>query len=328
MDILINDEKLEYELENEKSLCEVIDSIEEWILQNGRIISSISADNEYINLDSSPNILQKDIEGICILKIYTLSRMEFALHTVETIGEYIVDLKSRYLQAVQVDNHEEILEGLKLIYSGMTGVLKLLLIKDFTVLDKRGVSLRNMLGALQAAMLKYEKRYIDKGDALELEEILDGLLSTLPRVVVWAFTKNSIFLQDFENADLYFKKALADLCRVTQDSIDKFEAIGNNLQIGRDAPALDDILFITELLDELVFMLGFFMRVHRSAVDAIRISGKSAQVIIESISDGLKEIEESFRNGDMVSVGDMIEYELMPLYEDVRRLVEKISDII
>ncbi len=328
MDILINDEKIEYELEHEKSLHEVIDSVEEWVLRNGRVISSISADDEYIIPDSSSHILKKDIKGICILKIQTLSPTEFALHTVGTIGEYIIDLKTRYLQDVRIENHNAILEGLKLIYSGMTGALKLLLVKDFTVLDERGVSLRETLGALQAIISKYEKRYIDAGETYELEAILDGLLSALPRVMGWAVAKNSTFVQDLENADSYYKTALADLCSVTQDSMNKFETIGSNLQIGRDADALEDILFITELLDELVFMLGFFTQTHRAAVDTIRISGKSAREIIESISGGLKKIEESFRNGDMVSVGDMIEYELMPLYGDVRKLIEKISVII
>ncbi len=325
MDILINDEKLEYTLENEKSLNEVIDCVEEWVLQNGRVISSISADDEGILPDYPLKTLHKEINGISVLKIQTLSPTEYALHTLETIGEYILDLKTRYLQSAGIENHDAILEGLTLVENGLSGVCNLLIIKDFAVLDGNGVSLRKMLGDLNASIQKYEKRYINVDDFPETAGILDGLLSVLPKMVTWGVVKNSMLMQELEGSDLFFKSALSDLCSVTQASVDKFEKIGRNLQIGSDAPALNDILFVTDLLDELVFILGLFMQEHRDWADKIRVSGRSIQETIEGISDGLKEIEESFKSGDMVSVGDLIEYELKPLYEDVLKLLEKAS---
>ncbi len=328
MDILINDEKLEFRLENEKNLNEVIDSVEKWVFKNGRVISSISADDERITLDSPSETLHKGINGISMLKIQTLSPTEYALNTLETIGEYIVDFKSRYLQSARLENHDAVLEGLMLVENGLSGACSLLLIREFAVLDENGVSLREMLGCLHAAVQKFERRYMDTADLPEIAGILDGLLRVLPRVATWAVVKNGISMQKPQNTDAFFKSVLADLCSVTQSSVDKFENIGKNLQIGRDAPALNDILFITELLDELVFMLGFFMQKHHDRMDEIRVSEKSIREVIGSISEGLKEIEESFKNGDMVSVGDMIEYELKPLYEDVLKLIEKISDII
>ncbi len=328
MDILINNEKLEFSLENEKNLNEVIDSVEKWVLKNGRVISSISADDVRITLDSPSETLHKGVNGISLLKIQTLSPIEYALHTLETIGEYIVDFKSRYLQSARIENHDAVLEGLMLVENGLSCACSLLLIKDFAVLDENGVSLQEMLGGLHTAVHKFEKHYIDTADLPEITGILDGFLRVLPRMAIWTVIKNGISMSKPQNTEAFYKSVLADLCSVAQRSVDKFENIGKNLQIGKDAPALHDILFITELLDELVFMLGFFMQEHQDRMDGIRVSGKIIREVIESISKGLKEIEESFKNGDMVSVGDMIEYELKPLYEDVLELIEKISDII
>jgi len=314
MDILINNEKLEFSLENEKNLNEVIDSVEKWVLKNGRVISSISADDVRITLDSPSETLHKGVNGISLLKIQTLSPIEYALHTLETIGEYIVDFKSRYLQSARIENHDAVLEGLMLVENGLSCACSLLLIKDFAVLDENGVSLQEMLGGLHTAVHKFEKHYIDTADLPEITGILDGFLRVLPRMAIWTVIKNGISMSKPQNTEAFYKSVLAN--------------IGKNLQIGKDAPALHDILFITELLDELVFMLGFFMQEHQDRMDGIRVSGKIIREVIESISKGLKEIEESFKNGDMVSVGDMIEYELKPLYEDVLELIEKISDII
>ena len=134
--------------------------------------------------------------------------------------------------------------------------------------------------------------------------------------------KNSLLLKNREGLDVFFLKTVfKDLQELSRRSLQKFEKISENLQIGRDLNALNDLCYITEIMDELIYILR--LSINTFNVDKNYIC--SVDDLFKRLSSGLKDVEESFINGDMVTVGDMIEYEIGPLFEDLINFIEKIA---
>ena len=52
-------------------------------------------------------------------------------------------------------------------------------------------------------------------------------------------------------------------------------------------------------------------------------SDLSMDELFEKFSTGLKEIEDSFRSEDLITVGDMLEYEIKPLFGEMINLIQR-----
>jgi len=329
MEILINDEKLDYTLEDERSLGDVLQSVEHWVLTHGDVIHSVSADKKNIPLDYTSDDLGKDISSIITLKVQTLSRTELAFDTIKTIGAYIVKMVDEYLDARKIENHDLILEGLNLIYEGTKSSLRILNVRDLVVVNDTGRNIREILTELKKSISVYEKQYFDEEGLVLLSNLLKDLLHSLPKIVNWSLLKNSFSFNKKESLDVSFlKTALRDLACVSSKSLQKFEKIGENLQIGKDIYALNDLYSITEVFDEILWVLSLSLSNYEKETSGVRISGNSIEDVFKGITRRLKELEDAFKNGDMVSVGDLIEYEIGPLFADLVEFIRKFENFI
>lgn len=61
---------------------------------------------------------------------------------------------------------------------------------------------------------------------------------------------------------------------------------------------------------------------------SLLISDKSIEGLFNEITDHLKSVENAFKSGDMITVGDVLEYEIKPLFEQVPELFEKMNNFI
>jgi hypothetical protein len=50
--------------------------------------------------------------------------------------------------------------------------------------------------------------------------------------------------------------------------------------------------------------------------------------LFHSLSCKLKEVEKAFKERDMITVGDVLEYDIKPLFESIMGRLEKINDLL
>jgi hypothetical protein len=326
MEIIINDEKLDYTIEQEKDLGDVLNSLENWISENGGIIDHVKVDEKDLPIDRQTEDLKQSVSTIGVLSLQTMSRFDHALATLKTVGLYIERIVAGYLKSRNVEDYELIIEGINLIHEGMGKALKILRLRDMVILNERGRSLKDLLSDLGRMVELYEKQYIDGEERRELREILVEIRGMLPKVMNWAVLKNSIGEGSGNSLEVNFlKTVLSDLENISRYANDKFERIGENLQIGRDGNALQDLFFLIELMDEVIYVLQFFLTAYSMDSVVLSKSDFSFEELFKKISTVLGEVETSFASDDLITVGDLLEYEIKPLFEAMTDLIHRIG---
>jgi hypothetical protein len=325
MEIIINDEKLDYTLEGEKNLGDILRNLENWVNENGGIINHISVDEKDISLDVHSEFLNRTISSISSLRVQTSSWFDHAVSALQTVGVYIDKVIYKYLNSRDIDDYDLILEGIRLITEGVERSLKILHICDLVIVDRRGHSLRQTLQNMALLIDQYEKRYIDVKDRNDLGDMLTALRRFLPKIINWAVLKNSLNDNGRIGLDATFlKTALDDLEKIADQTLGMFEAIGEKLQIGRDGEALKDLCTVTEIMDEIIYLLQFFMTAYSMEGEAFTLSGVHLEELFSKISESLREVENSFADEDLISVGDILEYDIKPHFSTLISLLHRI----
>ncbi len=330
MEILINDEKIEFELETEKNVGEIIKGLESWIAENDNMIESISIDSVIVPFDYNCSEFRRSISLVKELKVITLTQVELAVNTIVSLGEYIIRILSEYDDSDSLTYYDSILEGMKLIYSGIVDSLRILNVNSIVIVNRKGITLKDVLFEMNEFILIYEKKYIDSEGTKKLKDLLKNMLYFIAIVFKWAVIKNILFFKDWDKTrtSSFLGDIFQDLSYVCSSSFQKFDSISKDLQIGRDRKALGDLCYITELLDEVISILKITKIMYTIDFKSMLISDRSIDDLFYEITDRLKSVESAFKNGDMITVGDVLEYEIKPLFKQIPELFEKVDNFI
>jgi hypothetical protein len=318
MNITINDQSIDYDLEQEKVLGDVIRSIERLANSNGSVIESISLDDRAIPLDEeSPEFkesLALGLERVGELRVVTLPRPTLAIRSVGTLSDYCAMLLGKCGELTHENSDlpglsDGILEGAALLREGIQSTLGFLGVRAKMVVSGGG-SLADAIARLDQFIALYERRYIDPSGSQSLREIVTELGGFLPKVLKWIIVKGRVRGELLVPS---LSEILGDLRALAQNSIPLLESIGKDLHVGEDRRALQNISALIELLDEIVTLF--------------RVSGASADEAASLFNDirlDLREVEEALLNGDMVTLADSLEYAMKPRFE---RLVEVLKKV-
>jgi hypothetical protein len=318
MRITINDQRIDYDLEQEKVLGDVIKSLERLASSNGSVIESISLDDRAIPLDEeSPEFkesLALRLEDVGELRVMTLPRPTLAVRSVGTLSEYCATLlgKCAELSRESADLprlSDGILEGAALLREGFQSTLDFLGVRARMVTDG-GKSLADAIARLDQFTALYGRRYIDGSGIGSLREIVKELEAFLPKVLKWVIVKGRVHSELLEPCT---SEILDDLGSLAESSLPQLERIGKDLHVGEDRRALENVTALVELLDEIVALF--------------RVSGVSADEaasLFRDIRSSLREMEDALINGDMVTLADSLEYELKPRFERLIGVLKKV----
>ncbi|KPJ89749.1 MAG: hypothetical protein AMS17_00535 [Spirochaetes bacterium DG_61] len=331
--LLINEEKIDYTLEKEKNVGDVIKNVESCVVSNGNVIESITVDERIIPFDYTSSEFRRSLSEIKVLKISTSNHTELAFHTIVTVGEYINKVLDEYVRVDFLKFHDEIIEGLKLIHEGTVDSLRLLKIKSALVLNSDSSVLSQTLTELGDFISRYEKRYLDEEGVITLREHLGKLLHFIPKIFKWAVVKNNSAFVTIEKARMksYLKTLYSDLHILCVGSVKKFERIGRYLQLGDDLHAMNDLFYLVELLDDITLLVpvaqkyigrfsGLFIGMDQSEI--------GYEELFKVLACKLRDVETAFREGDMITVGDELEYEVKPLFESLTGWLQKMYELI
>lgn len=325
MDILVNDRKIQYELEGEESLSEVLAGLERWIAGNRAVIKSLTVDRAPVSPDRLDQLGQV-VSKVGTVEIYTQSSLQLAADSLETLQDYIRYLNQQLLQGDVIESHDRILEGLDMTAETLDRSLRLLAVNPAVVYSGNTggegsgeLSLEDMLAELQAQRAELARRYVTEQDAGVLGDTLAGIRALFPRVLGWALLKEN--LAAGEKYDRTFlPEALKDLHRAAQRRVNAFEEIGEHLQVGRDREAFQRLSVFLEFFHELVTLLSLVQA-------GLKPGAGDLPALLGEIKGVLEEVEHSMNNADMVSVGDLVEYELGERYLEILQVLKTMRDL-
>ncbi|MCX8125005.1 MAG: hypothetical protein N3F66_12705 [Spirochaetes bacterium] len=310
MQLLINDHPVDFAIEQECTVKDVMSSVYNWASERKLIFSGAIVDGVLYQPDTAPETPIHEIKNI---NCY-----------VQSVGDVVIDsikegiaycnraqqyLKGKSLSQLTDSEFTQLHHGIEWIVSVLQSVLHML------GLEREDVRFKDMTVQqyIESIQLLQQTIANDKS-SVEINKINELFhdVTTLFRVLLCSDALKHLIVQSVDSPDVLFK-TLLDIKTMVPKQVDNLEAIASLYQKGKDNEAL-------EIIHTLIDFLYLYMRTcyQISPVFGINLAevmhnNQSLEEHNIRLQDMLSEIVEIMENNDIVSLSDILEYELKPL---------------
>jgi hypothetical protein len=287
VEIQINNQNLDFTIEEDETLGQVVEDIEAWLKGTDLVLFSVKhADLEllatpYEQWGSTPHT------DVGTLDVTVKHARELAALNLQTILEYLELLE----QSIRTNNGAR-LEELHSGFSALTESLQ----KHFPNSEQHLQTLIDLFGDSQTGQI-----------LAWTDERRDQALKLIDLV----YSQVSFRLQEHQDP----KAALKTLSEALTVCIEEVSEISILLQTGRDKQAMDTIVRFSELSQNLARLLSSIFPGN---------GNKDLQNFYQDLGKILSELLEAFEAKDSVLIGDLMEYEIAPRLERLRTILQEL----
>lgn len=283
MKIVVNDEPIEFTLQGEKELGDILPSIREWLSESDYAIAGMAVDGRELDLANQDDWRRLSLEGIDTLSVQASSLIQEQLDGIETAMEFllllrrIIDAGDEQRLAEALTEYEYLREALPAFLSSRYSEGKQM--RDYfdELLDRSGARGGRIPTGAE-----------DRREILRGADSLVSLLEARARELV-------------QPAEEYLSVA-----RAVAGSLDSIEEVPVLLQTGEGADALRRLAGFTGLLERLIRLYPLWCEAANQERDDQHFDG---------LNEVLQELIHALGEEDTVLVGDLVEYEVVPKVE-------------
>jgi|JI8StandDraft_1071087.scaffolds.fasta_scaffold01111_12 hypothetical protein len=313
MEIYINEQKLETTLNGETYLGQVFDEILKWIETNHKYLRSYNVNGEELSRTAMENI-----------EIVTVSRLDlFVGEELDIIEDSLIELDS------YVDKVGSTLVGRDSLTEKETNDLK----EGIPWIENMLVSTKNLLHLNLASI-----RPMGKGKNVEeiiasLKEVSENLDGTAAIDLFLEDLRDlKLFLMDLSARLAVIRMEDSELLAIIQKFVDEkdkiikdFMLINENFQSGKDHLATEIMTDAVGRLNALISAMVSIQGRHTEIDWAHFKAGEMAlSKVTTALNDSLGNVAEAMEKNDIVYAGDILEYELPELLENMIPLLKEI----
>ena len=287
MEIQINNQNLDFTIEQNETLGEVVKDIEAWLDGTDLVLYSVKhEDRELLSIPyeqwgSTPH------SEVGTLDVKVKHARELAGLNLQTILEYL-DMLKRSVTASDRHRLGELMSGFPALIESLQ--------KHFP-----NDPLLQVLGSLFGA-----------GEAEQVLAWSEGKQQQALELVDLIHARVSFRLQELQDP----KAALKTLSGALAVCIEDVSEISILLQTGRDRKAMDTIVRFSELSQSLVRLVASIFPENNN---------KDLESFYHELNGVLSELLEAFDAKDSVLIGDLMEYEIAPRLERLRSILQELA---
>lgn len=298
MDIFINDMKIDFKLENETVLFEVIDGLNSWAAQSGYHIQDLYLDG-LAYFDNEAEYRNKSLNEIKQLNVEAKNRFEIHQDNLQLLYQYV----SLFIKSLEGGN-KKLIEELKVEAEPITGLMA-----DFLEED------RNSMETVSSRLLE-NINFLDPDNIQTDDEHFTALVRQLTGLKIILNERISEFTDPLGE----LTKTAAAL-KLTENEINDISVL---LQTGKDKEALNCIIRFSELSQKILRLYPLLSNAGYAVLEDMLIDGKKFSEYYLDLNGILTELIEAFTANDSVLIGDLLEYEIAPRLESLIGVLEGI----
>lgn len=333
MDIIIQGTKLDYTLENENNVLDVVQSIEQWLGENQQIISELKVDGELIHSTEKDILKNHLIENTKLVEIESHFTEEYAISSLLELEKYIkrfvTQLEENKSNDKLPENKEELYEGLKWINDILVNVCRILRVDMNTVYVNTN-PLFDCFG--QNAIIMNDLEVYKHDPNVYKDLLFNKLIPNLDNLGVYIPKILQTGLFNLSTPDDFDQENVIANINSQIETIDVFlpliPEIGTNLQSGKELEAFNGMKNVIGMMENIVYYLSKLEGLYKLDYSAIEIDGQKVEKINEDFFNLLKEVSQAFTQNDIVLLGDLLEYELIGKLEIYHRIFKDLIVII
>lgn len=287
MTLTIDKTPIDFTLENEKSLTEVVESINSWLSQSQLIIEKI-----FINqCDYSLKDFDTKLEDVNQIEIETLSFKDLNIHNIS----WIIYFFERLTSAIS-DWNKDLLKQVK---SEIPFVLEhlptLLSLDNCTKEEIHSNKIEQLLNEYN--FFQCEESDINKSMVLES---LDSV---------------TLLLKERLNEFTHPKEELKTSVTLLNSLREEIESVSMYLQSGKEKQAAAVMAKFTNIFQKIIRIINFNLN-NTDVIGNINVVDFTSD-----LNDILNELLEGYESQDVVLIGDILEYELSPRVEELNEIL-------
>jgi len=297
VDIRINDQNLDFTIEKNETLGDVVKDIEAWLDGSDLVLCSVKHEDQ--------NLLSQPYE-------------EWAKTPHSEVGTLNVMVK--HTRELTVLNLQTILEYLDLL-------------KQATAAGK-GKLLGELFSGFPALVESVRKHFPNPDATLQALVAL-FLHADVEEVLGWPEEKmqQAVKLIDLVSGNVSFRlqelqdprAALETLSEDLKICIEEISEISILLQTGKDRQAMDTMVRFSELSQSLVRLVASVLANSADPGKQVTVGGMGLQDFYRDLNGILTELLEAFHANDSVLIGDLMEYEVAPRLEQLRTFLQEVA---
>lgn len=288
MEIQINNQNLDFTIEQEETLGQVVKDIEAWLEGTDLVLYSVKHEDRELLSTPYEQWGMTPHSEVGTLNVTVKHTGELAALNLHTILEYLEILKQG-ITASNGQRLEELLTG----FSALAESLQ----KHFPTSQPLQQALFSLFADSQA-----EKVLAWSEEKREQARKLIDLV----------YAQVSFRLQELQDP----KAALKTLSGALAVCIEEVSEISILLQTGKDRQAMDTIVRFSELSQNLVRLVASVFPEN---------GNKDLEAFYQELNGVLSELLEAFEAKDSVLIGDLMEYEIAPRLERLRTILPELA---
>jgi hypothetical protein len=312
VDIRLNGENLDYSLENETTLSEVLENINDWLLGAGYIVTRISINNNemisYLEAIDSKN----NLESIKELDIEASSLLEHRLDQLQTVNRYIQHIMTLKLDSSELASQKNILEIVTDFSSLMNSVPQIL---DGPVHlngnDTYGIKF------IHAKLKELSELAVDNSNLGKRKEIWDNCFSKIEFFQQVLHSR----IKEYTNCNQEIESA----SKVLSATVSMIPEMTTLLQTGQTEKALTSIFRLLEIATKYIRILNILEQLALIRKDLDQSVHEKIEEKSKILQEILNEVHNAFANEDFVLLADVLEYELPDALQNLQNIGMELS---
>ncbi|MDZ4725408.1 MAG: hypothetical protein SH817_04585 [Leptospira sp.] len=317
MNIFINEQKLETTLNGETNLGQVLDEIQKWIESNGKYLRHFTVNGAEINRSELQKVELSEAERLDLfvgeeLDIIEDSLIELDLY-VDKVGSTLVGRDS-----LTEKETLDLQEGIPWVESMLVSTKNLLHLNLTSIRPMgKGKNVEEIIASLKAGSTN-----LDSSNSIEL--FLEDLRDL------------KLFLMDLSARLAVIRMDDSELLAIVSKFVDEkdkiikdFMLVNENFQSGKDFLATeimtDAVGRLNALISAMVSIQGRHSEINWADFKA---GDKTLSEVTIALNDSLGNVATAMEKNDIVYAGDILEYELPELLENMIPLLKEMLAVV
>ena len=300
--ILLNHRTLDFTLENEKNLGDIITGVESWLKNSDLVITSVKILEKELLSDVTEEWKNTLIENIDQLSLIVKPMNELHLSSMQNIAHFLKMLKQAF-SAKDTSLLKELNEGYPFMIESLTLLSQRL----------RSESLSNHTMVFTNHFPNINKQMVFAWTKEEQEVAVAKIDSLLNNLIEIIEEMNNPF------------KTIQKLARKIKISSQDISEVSILLQTGKDREAMNILVAFSDTLQKFLRIFLILKENKNIDINHLTILDMSFEKYYNELNGFLKELIDAFQINDSVLIGDLLEYEIAPRLEGLIQFIERLK---
>ncbi len=302
MQITLNDQNLDFSLEQEETISDIVEGLKTWLESSGFILTGLKKDGEMLSLEDADNWGGIPIQEVKTLSVETRTKAEVGYEMLDTVFEFF-SLLEKGLKT----RNSAVIDDLMKEYPDIRISLELLLPNSGSDMGNSEVVLLNSV--------------------LEENGLLSGTYGdrNLKKVISIVKQVKTIILGRMREISNPVREILTS-ARLLDNTIAEICDVSVLLQTGKDQQAMNAVVRFTELSQKLIRLYPLLEEAGALDTAQSNVDGLSFEDFYSRLNNVLRELLSAFEVKDSVLIGDLLEYEVAPQLEQLIILLNAIQN--